>query len=253
MDKWKLALKEFLKDYEEDDNVIGAVLSGNYANDTYNSFSHIEVILVLKDELNYTEKGINSIQSFMIEYYKLPVKTIKRYFKENYNNRKLTMVNMFAYGKIIYDLECKVKELQDLALDYIDRPFDVISSYELSLNNYLIWNSLNELKSLMDDNNLNFNMVYYNLLWKIYEVYSMYLGIPILSKTKLYRILTDSAYQKKYHVFKLPDEKFIDLYLNCYNELRKEEMYKNISKLVNYYYTKQGGFNIRTFNLKKEL
>ncbi len=253
MDKWKIALKEFLKDYEEDDSVIGAILCGSYANDTYNEFSDIDVILVLKDELNYTEKGINSIQSFMIEYYKLPVKIIKRYFKENYDNKKLTMINMLAYGKIIYDLDGKVKELQDLALDYIDRPLDTISSYELSLNNYLIWDNLDELKSIMEDGNLNFNMVYYNLLWKIYELYCKYLGIPILPKTKLYKILTDSNYRKKYHAFKLPDEKFISLYLNCYNELRKEEMYKNILSLVNYYYTKQGGFNIRTFNLRKEL
>jgi len=30
-------------------------------------------------------------------------------------------------------------------------------------------------------------------------------------------------------------------------------MYKNISNLVDYYYTKIGGFNIRTFELESDL
>lgn len=252
MDKWKLALKEFLKEYEEDDNVIGAILCGSYANKLDNEYSDIDVILVLKDTLNYTEKGISYVQSFMIEYFKLPVRIIKRYFKENYDNRKLTMINMFAYGKIIYDLEGKVKELQDIALDYIDKPLDVPSNYEVTLNNYHIWDNLDELKCLLNEDSINFNMVYYNLLWKVYEAYSSYLSIPILPKTKLYKILTDNDYRKKYHAFKLPEEEFIRRYLRCYNEVRKDEMYKNISNLVEYYYTKQGGFNIRTFKLKKE-
>ena len=252
MDKWKLALKEFLKEYEEDDDVIGAILCGSYANYTYNEYSDIDVVLVLKDNLNYTEKGISNVQSFMIEYFKLPIKTIKRYFKDNFDNKKLTMINMFAYGKIIYDIEGKVKELQDIALDYIDRPMEVISNYDLSFNNYRIWDNLDELKVLLNENSMSFNIVYYNLLWKVYESYCLYLGIPIYPRTKLYKILTDNDYRKKYHAFKLPEDEFIDLYLRCYNEVRKEEMFKNISCLVNYYYTKQGGFNIRTFYLRRE-
>ena len=30
-------------------------------------------------------------------------------------------------------------------------------------------------------------------------------------------------------------------------------MYKNMENLINYYYEKQGGFNIRTFKLKNEV
>ena len=51
----------------------------------------------------------------------------------------------------------------------------------------------------------------------------------------------------------LPEDEFINLYLKCYNLDKPDRMYKNIEELINYYYKKQGGFNIRTFELKTEL
>ena len=71
--------------------------------------------------------------------------------------------------------------------------------------------------------------------------------------TKIYKVLTDQEYCKRYHVFKLPEKEFIKLYLKCYEKDKKINMYENISKLINYYYNKQGGFNVRTFKLRDKL
>lgn len=250
IEKWKLALKEFLKKYEEDDDVIGALLCGSYASGNQTEDSDIDVYLVLKNECNYRERGNVDSNSYLMEYFMNPVWKIKEDMKEEFNENKLGTINMFAYGKIIYDLDGSVKELQDLALEYIDRPFKNIISSKLDSNNYHLWDLLDELKVSLKEERLDFNKIYYILLNDIYDVYAQYLGIQKLPKTKIYKILTDEEYRKKYHVFKLPEKEFIKLYLKCYDLDKIDKMYKNIEELINYYYKKQGGFNIRSFKQK---
>lgn len=253
VDKWKIALKEFLKDYEEDDDVIGAVLCGSYASGNYNNNSDIDVYLILKDSVNYRERGNTESNSYLIEYFMNPVRKIKEYMQKELLDNKLSTITMFAYGKIIYDVEGKVKELQDLALNYIDHPLTNISSSKLDMNNYHLWDYLDELKVALDEDSNNFELMYYNLLGDIYNTYAEYLSIPKLPLAKIYKILTDEEFRKRYHIFKLPEKQFIKLYINCYEKEKRIDMYKNISRLIDYYYEKQGGFNIRTFKLRCEV
>lgn len=249
IEKWKLALKEFLKEYENNDDVIGALLCGSYATGNNNDNSDIDVYLVLKDNVNYFKRGNTESNSFLVEYFMNTKDGIKDFMKSEFDNNKLSTISMFAYGKIIYDLEGKVKELQDLALDYIDRPFNPITTSTLDKNNYYLWDMLDEIEVSLKEQRYDFLKLYYNLLNNIYNIYAEYEAIPKLPDSKVYKILTDSEYRKKYHVFKLPDKEFIKLYLKCYEDNKPNIMYKNISKLINYYYEKQGGFNIRTFEL----
>lgn len=252
VEKWKIALKEFLKEYEDDDDVVGALLCGSYANDTYNENSDIDVYLVLKDGTDYYMRGNAESNSYLIEYFMNTKDGIKEFMAKEFNSGKHSTTTMFAYGKIIYDLNGTVKELQDLALDYIDRPFKSITTRKLDENNYHVWNLLDELKVALKEERLDFYKIYYILLNDMYDIYAEYEGLSKLPKTKVYKILTDEEYRKKYHVFKLPEKEFIRLYLKCYEDNKPEIMYKNISNLINYYFEKQGGFNIRTFELKTE-
>ena len=253
IDKWKLALKEFLKDYEEDDDVIGALLCGSYASGNQNSNSDIDVHLILKDGVTYRERGNTESNSYLIEYFMNPVWKLKEEIKEESTSGELCTTTMFAYGKIIYDVEGKVQELQDLALECIDKSLPTITQDKLDMNNYHVWDSMDELKGALDSDSDDFELIYYNLLGKIYNIYVEYLSIPKLPLSKIYKVLTDEEYRKKYHIFKLPEKEFIKLYINCHDSASKNAMYNNINELVNYYYKKQGGFNIRTFKLRSEV
>ena len=182
-----------------------------------------------------------------------PVWKLKEEIKEESTSGELSTTTMFAYGKIIYDVEGKVKELQDFALEYIDRTLPTITQGKLDINNYHIWDCLDELKVALDEDRDDFELIYYNLLGNIYNIYAEYLSIPKLPLSKIYRTLANEDYRKKYHVFKLPEKEFIKLYLTCYEKLSRTAMYNNINKLVSYYYERQGGFNIRTFKLRSEV
>jgi len=253
VEKWKIALKEFLDNYKEDDDVIGAILCGSYANGTYNENSDIDVQLILKNSATYQERGNTESNSYLIEYAINPKYVIRDYFKKQYENGQMPLIYMFAYGKIIYDLDGSTEELQKLALDYIDKPLDPISSEKLEKNNYRIWDKHDELKVALKEERDDFLSIYYVLLNDIYNCYCEYIAVPKYPDAKLYKILTDEEYRKKHHIFKLPEEEFIRLYLKCYDLKDMNVMYKNITKLIEYYYNVQGGFNIRTFLRKRVL
>ena len=254
VEKWKIALKEFLKKYEEDDDVIGALLFGSYANDTYNDYSDINVYLILKDSVNYSEDGITESNSYIINYSMRNQSYIKdvMYDEYEYSGPGQVTANIFAYGKIIYDLDNKVKELQNLALEYIDKPIKNINSGLLDMFNKSAWCMMEELKETLSEENPDFNRVYYMLLDEIYYDYCGYEAIPRLPKYKIYKMLTNKEYREKNHVFKIPDKKFVDLYIKCYEENKPKIMFDNITKLLNYYYEKQGGYNIRNYRHRWE-
>lgn len=249
IEKWKLALREFLKKYEEDDDVIGAILCGSYATGNYNESSDIDVYLVLKDDCNYSKKGNTDSSSYLIEYFMNTKTGILDLMENEFSNNKHSTSMMFAYGKIIYDLNGAVKYLQDKALEYIDTSFNEITSDKLDNNNYHLWNYLDELKVTLKENNPEFNLIYYSLLGDVYDMYTEFLGLSKLPKTKIYKILTDEEYRRNYHIFKLPDNEFIKLYIKCFELDKPNIMYNNMEKLISYYYKKQGGFNIRTFEI----
>ena len=252
VEKWKLALKEFLKKYEEDDDIIGAILCGSYAYGTYNENSDINVYLISKNSATYTESGCDESNSYIISYHVENFKSVKSSMELGFNVNLFDVINMFAYGKIIYDLDGSVKKLQDIALEYIDKPVNNINRRILDLNNQILWNEMKELKTSLKEKRLDFNKIYYFILDKTYYFYCNYLSIPLLPKEKIYKLLTDNNYREKNHIFKLPEDEFIKLYLKCYEVGKPEIMYENINNLIDYYYKKQGGFNIRNFKIRTE-
>ena len=253
IDKWKLAIKEFLKEYEDDDMVVGALLCGSYATGNQNDNSDIDIQLILKDDATYQERGCLESNSYLIEYFMNPIHKVKSYFESNYEEGKNVMANMFAFGKIIYDVDGSVKMLQDLALEYVDKQINMITSDNLNMNNYHIWDNYSELKSSLEDNDLDFNSTYFELLKTIFESYYEFLQLPKIPSTKTYRILTDKKFRSRYHIYNIPEDKFVKLYLKCYEIDKPENMYRRITDLIDYYYDKIGGFNIRSFKRRKEL
>lgn len=253
VEKWKLALKEFLKEYEDDDDVIGALLYGSYANDTYNDYSDINVYLVLRDEAEYFEEGITESNSYIISYYKKNYSGIKENMEDEL---KLSIYNqtstIFAYGKILYDVNGSVKELQDLALTYIDNGMKNVDSEILDISNKNIWYLSKELKASYYEERLDFYELYYELLHEIYRSYCRYENIPVGDRLKIYKNLSNKEFRGKNHIFKVPDEKFTKMYLKCYEQDKTKTMFDNITRLLNYYYEKQGGYNIRNYRHRWE-
>lgn len=252
MEKWKLALKKFLEEYENDDDITGAILCGSYASGNNNKHSDIDVYMISRNDFKQ-ERGNKEVNGFLIEYFINPVWKVKEYLEKNYENGILTMSNMLCYGKVIFDTDGSLNDLIHLASEYIDKPLEGIKEKDLLNAKYHIWDNLDELKVLKEEESPGFNMTYYLLLNSVMETYFKYMKVPLLPDSKVYKILTDSKFKERYHIFKLPDDKFIKMYLKCLEDNLMEERYQDIEKLVNYFYDRTGGFDIDGFVLSRDL
>ena len=111
---------------------------------------------------------------------------------------------------------------------------------------------MEDLESLIDD--VNFYAVYYITLEKIRNLYSVINGIIDLPIMKIEKIYCDRDFAKKYIAsssHNLPDEEFINLYLECLKISDRNSMINNLKKIYNYSFDKLD-FDPRNFCLRFE-
>ena len=69
MEEYKKALDAFLNEYEDSDDVIGAILCGSYANGNNDEFSDIDIHIITKSDISEKERGNKKVNDYLIEYY----------------------------------------------------------------------------------------------------------------------------------------------------------------------------------------
>ena len=177
-----------------------------------------------------------------------PIKKIQEDFLQEYLDGGNAPENMFAYGKILFDKNGCVKQLQDEAMKFLKKTPRKWKKDELKSDLYGVWNSMDELNGLVSENRF-INPVYYELTKRLLSVYFKVKGIPDLSFTKTEKILTDPEFARRYHVQKLPDKQFTKLFLDA---LYNVDMVK-IQKLYDFVIKNVGGFDISTFKERSKL
>lgn len=253
MKDYEKALTAFIDEYEDNDDIIGAILCGSYANGNDDEFSDIDIHIIARNDIGERERGNKKLNDYLIEYYITPLSELYKDLDKEYLEGGTCTANMIGYGKVLFDKTGEIETLQQNAILFIDKEIPNIDDTEMEMNKYSVWDFLDELKRCLIKDTKSFNIIYYKLLNIIFDSYLKYNQIPRLPITKAYDILTNENYRINYHVFKLPDEKFKKIFIECYSADRKDIMYNNIKTLSEYYYYKTGGFDINNFSLKEEV
>lgn len=248
MENWQEALNTFLKRYEKEPFFEGALLCGSYACGNQNSFSDIDVNILVSNSQNWRERGNIKIDGFLIEYFINPINQIQQEFQLDLLRGRTTCATMFAYGKIITDKNGYVKKLQKEAKTFLKKAMPKYRMSDLALDFYLAWNTMDELNSLAKDK-LSLGLVYNYLLENLIILYFKANRIPKIPLTKIEKVFTNAAYAKRYHAQQLPNKKFISLFLLA---LQKQNI-RNIRNLYNYVMDKLGGFDIAQFKMHSKL
>ena len=123
MNDWQNILNDFLKEYENKDYVIGAVLGGSYATGNNTENSDIDIHIITK-EVVWKERGNKIIDGMMVEYFINPITELYKYMEDDHNRKKrMSTASMFGYGKIMFDKTGEIKNLQAKALEYYQIEF----------------------------------------------------------------------------------------------------------------------------------
>ncbi|MGE8035840.1 nucleotidyltransferase domain-containing protein [Lysinibacillus sp. NPDC093692] len=64
MEEWRIALEEFLKDWKNRNDVVGALVCGSYVTGNPTNRSDIDVHIILSDDVDWRE-GINLLMVFL--------------------------------------------------------------------------------------------------------------------------------------------------------------------------------------------
>lgn len=232
MEKWEKVLNLFLKEYVDDDSILGAILGGSYATGNYTENSDIDISIITTND-NYKKRGNVIIDDIMIEYFINPISELKKYMEDDYNNRhRLSTSNLIGNGKIIFSKNNIMEDLQKEALSYYNKEFPTPNETKVKCQKYACWDAYDELKDKVK-NNESYNLNYFVLLQNLIDCYYYSNNVASVPISKLEQILRNKEYARKYNLKNEPSEEFKRLVLECIDTIsidKIDELYKFVIK-----------------------
>lgn len=246
MKDWEKALDKFISDWKDRPEVLGAILTGSYAVGNETNFSDIDVHIVLSDEVDWRERGNKVVDGFLIEYFANPIRQLKKYQEEDFKENSRTDARMYSIGKILFDKDGTVKRLQEEAKEQMKKPFEKKSDTSNEIAKYFLWDQLDNLAELNDQQSPNFSYAYFKCLSKIFDSYANFLQVEMAAPAKVYKYFTDERFRERYQIDKFPDDNFVQKAVNCL----ENTSFDNAKDLTDYVFEKMGGFNIDGWKIK---
>lgn len=253
MEKWELALLEFMKDWEDEPYVTGALVCGSYITGNPSAHSDIDIHIILSKDTKWRERGNKIINGILIEYFANPFELHQQYENNDYNERKKINAHMFATGKILFDKTGEITELKSRGKETLKKEFNRSNPFENELMKYSIWDLRDNLEELFERKSDDFYIAFYHALYSLFDDYSKYLGFDYIPPTKIERFLFDRKDKKKYMVSEHPDKEFVLNFRETMKLQDKELMMKKISVLIDMVLNKMNGFNIDGWKIKGEI
>ncbi|MDD5054245.1 MAG: nucleotidyltransferase domain-containing protein [Candidatus Nanoarchaeia archaeon] len=253
MKDWERAVNEFLKNYRNKDYVIGAVACGSYITGNPSKHSDIDLRIILKNSINWRERGNKMINGFLVEYFMNPVKQELKYFKDDYADRKRVDAHMYSTGKVLFDKTGDVKKIIKVAKKFNVKNFKKATGFKKEISKYALWDMLDNLEEIYEKNGREFYFVYYNFLSNIFYNYSQFMGYENIGCHKLLRFLTDKKDMVKYGLFSFPDKAFIKVFLKCFDLSEKNTMMDYYREVSNYVLKKMGFAGINGWKLRSKI
>ena len=247
-DKIKEYVFKLINNLKEKD-YIGIIVYGSYVNQRNNNLSDLDV-MIIKDNYDTQDIGSMIIDGVRVEYFIQDLNRLYKLIRKQIDDNDPSHLTKFVTSEIICDTDNKIKDFIDYSKKLYNNKITPIFTDNERFSILSISNRIEDLESLINDD--SFYSVYYVTLEKIRTLYSKINGLIELPIMKCSILYTDNEYARKYissDIHKLPNNDFINMYLECIKINDKEIMLNNIKKLFNYCF-KDLGFDSNNFCLK---
>lgn len=246
--KWQI-IDKFLTNYKNNDYFIGAVLSGSYASGNENENSDIDIYVITNDSISYKERGMKLVDGQLVEYFINPISQIKKYLKEEQDNKYCLDIRMLSNCKIIIDKTGEVQELVNDAKNVLKKGPIELDEYTYKINCYMVWSRFDELEiKYKRHEDIEFN--YNTFLSQVINSYLKNKRIFLFNQCKIEEIIKNEDFRKNYKIGKELDSEFQKLLLNCLNEKNYKKRFEYARKLYDYFKKEFNDFDINNFKLK---
>ncbi|WDV06882.1 nucleotidyltransferase domain-containing protein [Lysinibacillus irui] len=253
LDKWKTALETFLKDWQDRDEVIGALVCGSYVTGNPSKRSDIDVHIILAEDVAWRERGNRVINGFLIEYFANPPSQIRRYFLDDFNKRRTMSMVQFKTGRILYDYTGIIKDLKYEAEEWLSKRYKKVNKTVLEIKKYGLWDALDNLKDCYEQDRKDFTFTYHNELANLFTEYCHFLNLEMIPSYQICAYLEDPLYLQKYCKTAFPDDDFKKSFMKAMQEDDAQKKMELFEALVNYVLKKMGGFHIDGWQMKSPI
>ncbi|NJE53893.1 nucleotidyltransferase domain-containing protein [Thermococcus sp. 21S9] len=240
MRPWEVALRKFLKSWEESEVVEAAILTGSYALGLQTPRSDMDVYIILSDDADWRERGNVLIDGVLIEYFANPVRAVRRYFEEELVHNSRATARIILTGKVLFDKTGIIEALQAEVEEYMRKPFPKPEPVKVELAKYVLWDAIDSLKDAEERGDPSYPYLYHLALKRALESYARFLRVEAPPASKVHRLFSDEAFRRAYLFPDFPDDDFVALFLRAMEDVKTE----NVEALVNHVLERMGGFSI---------
>ena len=244
MTDWKQTALQFLEQWMNQDYVEGAILTGSRVTKFHDSHSDIDIHIVLSEGNKWRERGNFVIDGYVVEYFANPPSMIRKYMDEDYETQRRTDARMFSMGEIVFDRKGAVAELKKTASEMIKKKFTAPSKEWAETARYQIWDMQDNLASLYESGDIAFDIYYYSIISKIYEIYCKWNGEEIIPINKITRYVSNVDYRRAYLFDPPKDMEFYAKMIEGLKAADRKVKFNQASLLSSYVLNKMNGFDI---------
>ena len=186
MQKFTDVIMEFVNKmgYLSSKDIEGIIFYGSNQTGFGNQFSDIDLHIIFNNNLEEEIRGSALINGIRIEYFEKRLESMYSKTLNEFKNQGNAVVSMIVYGDIILDKNGKIKTLQDYIKAIHSLPMPCLSEEEAKEQLAIINNFFDDLKNLIEQNDIYANHAYHLALERIKDFYFSYYGLPGVSRTK---------------------------------------------------------------------
>ena len=203
--------------YKNNDNLEGIVFYGSRQTGFANKFSDIDLHILFNNNLNEEIRGSTTIDGIRIEYFEKKLSSMYKKAIKEFKNQANSLVSIIEHGTILYDKNGRIKQLQNYISQLYSLPLPCMEEEKAKEQLAIIYNFIDDLKNLIETNNLYKTHIYHLTLERIKDFYFSYYGLAGVSRTKTLKIMQNIDYCNAIKKNK-PNDAFIKFYMNCLNE-----------------------------------
>lgn len=223
--------------YVENEHVLGCFFYGSFLTDYNNKNSDIDLHIIFDnyDPLHLI-RGNKFVDGIRIEYFEKPINDLYLSVDNDFSRQNNALLSIIGTSKIIFDKTGDLKKLQQYTLTKFSNPLPPLEDEDAREYVSILNNRIEKLEKACLDDNPYFYHLYHLTIEKIRKFYHRLNGMPEVQTSKVFRVYTDEKYRKSFYKDNIPEQEFIDMYLDaiCDNSLDKESKLENVQNLFNY-------------------
>ncbi len=250
MEKWKQAARKFLDGCNFFEDIEVVFLTGSYVVGNADEYSDVDLYIILKEDVDWRERGNIMINGYLIEYFANPWRAVEAYIDRSHKQCGIAECKMITTGIILLDKHDLAKDYVNYCVDKMVEEFPKMEDFNIKMEHYRMWDHIDEMTRCFSEKSKDFTFQYYQFVMDTFKFYSRYLCAPIPGESHIYKWLTDKNYHENFGLPKYPDPIMLDLMMSMFESEQEEVMMNQALKLRDYVLNHTPDFNINNFVLR---